>query len=320
MKEITVLSGKGGAGKTTVAAALASVAEKAVFCDNDVDAADLHLIFQPEIKESYTFSSGKKAAIKVEKCTNCGLCQEKCRFDAIHPSTNRQIPLRQAYNPVLNKGQRELPAVNTTPAPILEINPYQCEGCRLCERICPENAIAVTENNNNHWYVSNTRFGILVHAQMGPGEENSGRLVTRVREKTKDIALKTGADFIVGDGPPGIGCAAISSVTGTDLVLLVIEPTLSGIHDAKRLAELVGNFNVPILAVINKFDLNPEISEDAIRFLSKKGIRLIGKINFEKNAVESMIAGQSVVEFAPESIFSKEVRHIWDEIKEQFET
>lgn len=290
MKELTVLSGKGGTGKTTVAAALASVAKNAVFCDNDVDAADLHLIFQPEVKEVYTFNSGNKAVIQEESCINCGLCEEKCRFDAIH----------------------------INPAGQYEINPFQCEGCRLCERICPENAIAITKNNNNFWYVSDTRFGTLVHAKMGAGEENSGKLVTQVRQKAKDLALASEAGFIINDGPPGIGCAAISSVTGTDLVLLVIEPTLSGLHDAKRLVELIENFRIPILAIINKFDLNPAVTANVIDFLTEKNIRLIGKINFDKNVVYSMVAQQTVVEFSPKSKFSREIYYIWEEIKEHF--
>jgi MinD superfamily P-loop ATPase len=153
---------------------------------------------------------------------------------------------------------------------------------------------------------------------MGPGEENSGKLVTRVRQKAKDIAFETGADFIINDGPPGIGCSAISSVTGTDLVLLIIEPTMSGLHDAKRLAELVKNFNIPILAVINKFDLNPKASEDVIQFLAENNIGLIGKINFDAGAVESMVAALSVVEFSPGGVFSKEIYYIWDQIRDQF--
>ncbi|QGY46891.1 (4Fe-4S)-binding protein [Maribellus comscasis] len=290
MKEITVLSGKGGAGKTTFAAALASVAQNAVFCDNDVDAADLHLIFQPEIKESHSFSSGNKAEIQSESCTNCGLCAEKCRFDAIHFNTKKQY----------------------------KINPFQCEGCRLCERICPENAIQVFENTNNSWYVSNTRFGKLVHAKMGPGEENSGKLVTRIREKAKEIALDINADFIINDGPPGIGCSAISSVTGTDLVLMVIEPTLSGLHDAKRLMELVRNFEIPVFAVINKYDLNPKVSENVIQYLSENHIRLAGKINFDKNVVKSIIFEKTIVEFSPKCNFSKEIYYIWNQITEHF--
>jgi MinD superfamily P-loop ATPase len=286
MKEITILSGKGGAGKTSIAAALASVIQNAVFCDNDVDAADLHLIFNPEIKESYTFSSGNKAVINTEECTNCGLCADYCRFDAIHISASGQ----------------------------LEVNHFQCEGCRLCERVCPAEAITMIENNNNFWYVSETRFGTLVHAKMGPGEENSGKLVTEVRRKAREIATEIKADFIVNDGPPGIGCSAIASVTGTDLVLLVIEPTLSGLHDAARLVELADSFKIPIQAVINKFDINPEITGKVETYLSDKNIPLAGKLAFEPKMVESMVAEKTIVEFAPDNEISNEILYVWKNI------
>jgi MinD superfamily P-loop ATPase len=286
MKEITILSGKGGAGKTSVAAALASVAQNAVFCDNDVDAADLHLIFNPEIMESYMFSSGNKAVINTDECTNCGLCTDYCRFDAIHINVSGQ----------------------------LEVNHFQCEGCRLCERVCPAEAITMIENNNNYWYVSETRFGTLVHAKMGPGEENSGKLVTEVRRKAKEIATEIKADFIVNDGPPGIGCSAIASVTGTDLVLLVIEPTLSGLHDAARLVELAESFKIPIHAVINKFDINPKITGKVEKYLSDKNIPLAGKLAFEPKMVESMVAEKTIVEFAPGENISREFFSIWNKI------
>ena len=286
MKEITILSGKGGAGKTSVAAALASVVKNAVFCDNDVDAADLHLIFNPEIIETYTFDSGKKANINFEDCINCGLCSEYCRFDAIH------------LNDVGH----------------YKVNHFQCEGCRLCERVCPTEAISMIENNNNFWYVSETRFGTLVHAKMGPGEENSGKLVTKIRHKAKEIATNTNAAFIINDGPPGIGCSAIASVTGTDLVLLVIEPTLSGLHDAARLVELAESFKIPVQAVINKFDINPEITGKAEKYLSEKNIPLAGKLSFEPKMVESMVEEKTIVEYAPNDNISREFYSIWNKI------
>ncbi len=287
MKEITILSGKGGAGKTSVAAAIASVAKNAVFCDNDVDAADLHLIFNPEIKERYDFDSGTVAVIDPDVCTNCGICVEHCHFDAIHPNAIEQ----------------------------LEVNPFQCEGCRLCERVCPEGAIESVYNNNNHWFVSNTRFGTLVHAKMGPGEENSGKLVTEIRKKAKEIATQINADFIINDGPPGIGCSAIASITGTDAVLMVIEPTLSGLHDAKRLVELVNTFNIPVFAVINKFDLNREITEKVKNYLDENSISLVGKIPFANEMVESMVNEKTIIEYAPDNKISKEFYSIWEKIK-----
>ncbi|WP_346858387.1 4Fe-4S binding protein [uncultured Draconibacterium sp.] len=284
MKEITILSGKGGAGKTTVAAAIASLAPNAVFCDNDVDAADLHLIFKPKTKETHKFDSGSLAVINQETCTNCGLCEDSCRFDAIHKNQND-------YS---------------------EVNPFQCEGCRLCERICPANAITITQNLNNSWYISETRFGTLVHAKMGPGEENSGKLVSRIREQAKEIATETKASYIINDGPPGIGCTAISSITGTDAVLLVIEPTVSGLHDAKRVVQLIQSFEIPVFAAINKYDINTEFTKTVEDYLLETGIPLAGKIPFSELMVESMIAEKTVIEFDRESNVSNTLRTIWN--------
>ena len=287
MKEITILSGKGGAGKTSVTAALAALAKKTVFCDNDVDAADLHLILQPKIKEKHPFSSGSKATIDQEICTNCGLCESNCRFHAIHPNS-------EGYP---------------------EVNHFQCEGCRLCERICPAKAISTHENFNNHWFVSSTRFGQLVHAKMGPGEENSGKLVSRIREKAREIANEIQAEYILNDGPPGIGCSAISSITGTDAVLLVIEPTISGLHDAKRLVQLVKSFNIAMFAIINKYDINMKASSAVEAFLEEQDIEVLGRIPFDTGMVESMVHEKSIVEFAPESTISKELTNSWNKLK-----
>jgi MinD superfamily P-loop ATPase len=185
----------------------------------------------------------------------------------------------------------------------------------LCERICPEQAITSVQYNNNKWFVSETRFGPLVHARMGAGEENSGRLVTEIRKKAMEIASETAADFIINDGPPGIGCPVIASVTGTGKVLLVIEPSLSGLHDAKRLMELVHSFSIPVFAVINKFDINPEITAQTEQFLLEKSIPLIGKIPFDTRLVDSMVAGKSIVEFIPDSELTQVIAGIWEHIQ-----
>lgn len=292
MKEITILSGKGGAGKTSLAAALASLAQNSVFCDCDVDASDLHLILTPNIKEEHKFDSGALAVINSDLCINCGLCEENCRFDAIYPNDSG----------------------------LLQVNPFQCEGCRLCERICPTNAISTVKNKNNQWFVSETRFGPMVHAQMGAGEENSGRLVTKIRDKAKEIAVIQNAEFIISDGPPGIGCPVIASLTGTDLVLMIIEPSVSGLHDAQRMYQLVKSFELPAFAVINKFDINLEITQKTEYFLKENEIILLGKIPFETNIVESMIHSKTINEYLPNNPVSGELKSIWQKISETVKT
>ncbi|MBN1596812.1 MAG: 4Fe-4S binding protein [Bacteroidales bacterium] len=287
MKEITILSGKGGTGKTTITAALASVAKNAVYCDNDVDAADLHLIFKPKINEEYTFFSGWKANINTDKCTNCGLCTDYCRFKAI------QVNL---------VGQ-------------LVINHFHCEGCRLCERICPEEAITSERNDKNQWFVSTSRLGMLVHAQMAAGEENSSKLVTQVRKRAKEIAKENGAGYIINDGPPGIGCATISSLTGTDMVLIVTEPTKSGLHDTERLLDLIESFKIKAYVVINKYDLNREIATTMQNYLDSRNVPLVAKIPFNPIMVESMLEGKTVIEYSSDPEITTNIHKIWNSIK-----
>jgi MinD superfamily P-loop ATPase len=273
MKEITVISGKGGTGKTTLTAALASMGKEQVLCDADVDAADLHLILKPDIKETYVFEGAWVARINQNLCASCGICSEYCRFDAIEMD---------------DSGLRR-------------INPYKCEGCRLCERICPSKAISSEKSTNNSWYVSETRAGIMTHASMGPGEENSGKLVTQVRNKAREIAKDKGAHFILTDGPPGTGCAAISSITGTDLVLLVMESSRSSLHDAQRLIELVRQFEIPLYVIINKFDIHLRTTHEIESYLAKQLIPVLCKIPFDTAVVKAMLKGLSFPEFEPDS-------------------
>lgn len=287
MKEITILSGKGGAGKTSITAALSAVAENSVFCDTDVDAADLHLILTPEISEEHVFYGSLTASIDENKCTNCGICKKYCRFDAIHYKTGGGF----------------------------EINPFQCEGCRLCERICPAQAISSDYNSNNYWYVSDTRFGKMVHAKMGPGEENSGKLVTRVRKRAKEIAREINADYIISDGPPGIGCPVISSVTGSDAVLVVIEPSNSGLHDARRLIELVHSFGIKLFAIINKHDLSPETTHRIKDYLKNTGIPLLAELPFNREMTEAMVNKKTIVEYNPGSDIAKKISSVWQQLK-----
>lgn len=282
INEVTVLSGKGGTGKTSITAALAAYANDTVYCDCDVDASDLHLLLNPKVRESHAFTSGLKAVIDPDKCISCGLCETECRFLAI----------------------------SQPKADLYKVDPYKCEGCRLCERICPAQAIYTFENKNNAWYVSDTRFGPMVHARMGPGEENSGKLVTTVRKRAKDLAGQKKLKNILNDGPPGIGCPVIASITGATKVLLVVEPSKSGIHDIKRLADLVRKFNIPAFAIINKYDLNIKMSLTAEQALSKLNIPVLGKIDFDESFVKAMIEGQSIVEYAPRSETSQFLKDI----------
>ncbi len=286
MKEITILSGKGGTGKTTITAAIAAVAANTVFCDNDVDAADLHLLLNPNIIEKHTYEGAWVATIDESRCNNCGICKDYCRFDAIHYKADGG----------------------------LLINPHQCEGCRLCERVCPFGAITSQRSANNHWFVSETRFGTLVHASMGPGEENSGKLVTLIRKKAAEIAKATNADFVINDGPPGIGCSAIASVTGAHAVLVVIEPTLSGLHDAKRLIELTQSFKLTTFAIINKYDLNEDVASLIKNYLKEQSIPLLAQIPFDPKMVTAMIHRKTIVEFEPKGELSNQIKTIWDAI------
>lgn len=286
MHEITILSGKGGTGKTTITAALASLAQPAVICDNDVDAADLFLILNPTIKKKGTFFSGWTAQISQDKCNSCGLCLSYCKFDAISINENGQ------YN----------------------IKPLSCEGCRLCERICPQQAITSYRNECNEWYESNTRFGPFVHAQMEPGEENSGKLVTFIRTKAKDLSKINPTAFILNDGPPGIGCPVIASLSGTNMVIVVVEPSLSGWHDAERVIELTKNFKIPVYCIINKSGINSELELEITKKLSFQNIKILGHIPYDRIFLQATMEKKNILEYAPESEAAEMIHSIWNNL------
>lgn len=288
MQEITVLSGKGGTGKTSITAALASLGNNIVLCDSDVDAADLHLLLKPNIKETHNFVSSWLANIDQDKCTLCNTCVDICRFDAIHENSNGK----------------------------LEINPFKCEGCRLCERLCPETAISSTRQSNNYWYISDTRFGTMIHARMGAGEDNSGKLVSQVRTAAKTKANEKNINIILNDGPPGIGCPVISALSGTDTVLMVIEPSKSGFHDAARLFKLIDSFNAKVFAVINKYDINIETSDEIESWLNENDIPLLAKIPFDTKMVKALIEEKTIIEYDPDSIISKALIKVWEKLTE----
>lgn len=282
MREITVISGKGGAGKTTITGALTTLLENTIITDCDVDAADLYLLLQPNNKSEHSFPGGAKAIVDNRLCVNCRKCIDHCRFDAFY------------YNAEGN----------------LSVNEYHCEGCGLCKNICPVNAIQMVQEFTNKWYIADTRNGTMIHARMKPGEENSGRLVSELRRKAKELAENESMNYIVNDGPPGIGCATIASVTGTDMVVMVIEATMSGFHDFKRAAELVGSFQTPMVAVINKANINPELTTAIEKDLLNMNIQVVARIPFHKSVTEANTEGLTFPEYAPESAINKELQKL----------
>ncbi|NOX34649.1 MAG: 4Fe-4S dicluster domain-containing protein [Deltaproteobacteria bacterium] len=282
MRELVILSGKGGTGKTSITSAFASLAENMVMCDADVDAADLHLILKPDFKVSSNFKGGYEAVINPDKCTGCGRCIEICKFDAV----------------------KEL----------FEIDPIECEGCGVCVDLCPEQAIDFPEKLCGQWYISNTRFGPMVHARLGIAQENSGKLVSLVRQEAKKIAEKGNFDLILTDGPPGIGCPVIASIGQATAILIIAEPTVSGLHDMERVGQLSKRFNIPAMVCINKFDLNLDQTKKIEEFAKKTHIAVVGRIHFDRTFTESMVQEKNIFEYNPDSQTGIEVRQVWDKI------
>jgi len=282
MKQIVIVSGKGGTGKTVITGAFAALARNKVMADCDVDAADLHLLLQPEIKERHDFRSGLSATIDKETCQQCGKCIAVCRFNTISSG--------------------------------FMVDHVSCEGCGFCSHICPVGAIKMEECLAGEWFISQTRFGPMVHAKLGIAEENSGKLVSLVRKQAKELAEKNNCDWVIIDGAPGIGCPVIASLSGIDCAVVVTEPTLSGLYDASRVIEVTKHFNVPARLVINKFDLNINMSEKIEEYCVENGIPLIGKVRFDKTVVEAMVEGKTIIE-GKDTVVKDELLRIWDKLR-----
>jgi MinD superfamily P-loop ATPase len=265
MKQICVISGKGGTGKTIFAASFAAIAKPAVMADCDVDAADLHLLLHPDVKETHEYYGGVEAFIDPEKCTQCGRCEAECRYNAIEN---------------------------------FQVIPIACEGCGVCQVVCEDDAVELKDALSGRWFVSDTPYGPMVHAKLGIAAENSGKLVSEVRQKAREIAEEQNLEFVIVDGPPGIGCPVLAALTGIDLALIVTEPTLSGIHDMERVHGVCKHFGISDAVCINKFDINAENSARIEKWCLENNVPVVGLIRFDRSVTESVVAGKPLVEYA----------------------
>jgi len=282
MKQIAVISGKGGTGKTILTASFAALAKNAVFADCDVDAADLYLLLKPKIKERYEFKSGKTAKIDKELCQQCGECVAICRFNAINEN--------------------------------FTVDAISCEGCAVCSFVCPNRAIKMEDNLSGEWFISETKYGPFVYAKLGIAEENSGKLVTLVRQNAKTIAEERNKDYVIVDGPPGIGCPVIASLANVDLALIVTEPTLSGIHDMERIADVARHFGIHTKVVINKYDINLKNTQAIGKICQDRDIEVVAQLPFSQKVIQSLVKCTPVVEFCNDLI-TKNIITLWDKIK-----
>lgn len=281
--EIAVISGKGGTGKSSISAAFATLKPNVVLADCDVDAANLYLLFHPMHDKEEVFVSGFKAVINKDLCTNCGECINYCRFDAID-EINGEVLIKET----------------------------SCDGCKLCSRICPAEAISMVQEDKSRMYSGSFRNGKMVYGRLSPGEENSGRLVDIVREEAKNTARANGIETIIIDGPPGIGCPVISTITGVNQVVIVTEPTLSGLHDLKRTIEVTSKFKLTTSVIINKFDLNVDMANTIESYCFEKNVAVIGKIPFDRLVVDAMVNCKSIVEWAPDAEITKLIRNSYN--------
>ncbi len=284
MKELVILSGKGGTGKTTITASFAALAKSKALADCDVDAADLHLLLKPKTKIESEFWSGQTAVIDADKCTECGLCQELCRFDAIHD---------------------------------YKVDPISCEGCCFCKNVCGEDAITMQENMSGHWYMSDTDYGPMVHAKLDIAQENSGKLVTVVRQNARETSQAKGLDLIISDGPPGIGCPVISSLSGATVALIVTEPSLSGMHDLDRIIGVCNHFGVPAMVCINKYDINMENTAKIEKYCADNNIEVISEIPFDNIAIEALINQKTLVEYSGDVLLAQQIKELWEKLNER---
>lgn len=288
IKELVVISGKGGTGKTSLTASFAVLAGRSVIADCDVDAADLHLVLAPRIKERNEFRSGREAVIRRDACIGCGICLKKCRFDAVIMNKD-------------SKGQT-----------VFSIDPASCEGCGVCVRFCPVQTIAFTERLCGEWMVSETRCGTMVHARLGVAAENSGKLVSTVRREARRIAEEQNCRLILVDGPPGIGCPVIASLTGASQVLVVTEPTVSGEHDLERVLSLTRHFSIPASICVNKWDLNPVLTERIENSARQAGATIAGRIRYDRAVTLAQMQERAVVEL--EAPCAADIRDVWNNL------
>ncbi|MBN2388626.1 MAG: ATP-binding protein [Anaerolineales bacterium] len=294
MKQLVILSGKGGTGKTSLAAAFAHLAHAGpvplpvVLADADVDAANLELVLQPRRLETHDFTGGAMAAIDPERCQGCGTCERVCRFEA-----------------VLVAGDGFL----------RQIDPIACEGCAACVYQCPEEAIRMEPQVVGEWSRSESRYGPLFHAELRPAQENSGKLVTLVKQQARLLAMDEDLPALIVDGPPGIGCPVISAAAGADLALVVTEPTAAGLHDMQRAVEMAAHFRLPVQVVVNKADLYPEGSAAIEAACAERGLALIGQIPFDPAVGAAMMQGQPVTAYRPDSPASRAIAEIWQRLR-----
>jgi MinD superfamily P-loop ATPase len=284
MREVLIISGKGGTGKTSMVGAFAALAKNKVLADCDVDAANLYLLLNPRIKEEGKFYGSQLPVIDKEKCVECGRCKEHCRFDAIHD---------------------------------YEVEKLFCEGCLVCYYVCPVDAIHLTDRLSGNWFVSETVYGPLVHAKLGIAEENSGKLVAEVRRKARLIAETKKADLIITDGPPGIGCPVVSALSGVDLAVIVTEPTVAGLHDLDRVVRVAKHFGIDHVVCINKYDLDEEKTKEIENYCSSYQVEVAGKVSFSSLLTKAMLEGKSVVEAYPYSQVSREIERLWKRVKQK---